>query len=330
MGDARRRFDLSRFAVAACAAAGLLLAVSPSRAPAAGRRLDLRHRERLVQSLSAAPAGEPGAAGLREARTLRLDFRVDLPGIDPDALDPAADFGIRLGEFSLEETLGTARDWRPGRHAARWILQDESGISRGTVKARWSSFSLRVTGRISGRAPYAETRSGDPAGAVEAPLDAAMRFVDEDFRFGGTVRGEIRRHEVRVADGPVTVARVSLEGEGDSLGAAEDGEAPVVAIASPPRGATIPPEGFLVSGSLRDDRSLVRVTCALDGGFPVDVPFTLDPATGFLRALEGTFSSTGEIAGGPHTLVVRAYDAAGNAGSAEVEFVVSPPPASGD
>jgi alpha-tubulin suppressor-like RCC1 family protein len=161
---------------------------------------------------------------------------------------------------------------------------------------------------------------GEPAGDAQAPLEAALRIGEERFRFAGTATGSVAREVVRLLDTPTDLVQVRVRGQAGLSAPEEDRSPPSVTLSTPASEAIVPPDAVSVSGTLRDDFTLVRLTYSVDGGPEQDAPFTTDAATGYLDDLRGAFSfpvSTGE---GAHSVEVRAYDAAGNEASAMVGF----------
>src|SRR5579872_2945539 len=98
-----------------------------------------------------------------------------------------------------------------------------------------------------------------------------------------------------------------------AAGVATDTTPPTVAISSPLAGAIVSGTAVLVSGLATDNVGVTKTEFYVDGGL-------------YSTGTTGTFSFSWNSAGkanGAHTLVVKAYDAAGNAGSASVTVTVS-------
>src|SRR5439155_20326282 len=96
-------------------------------------------------------------------------------------------------------------------------------------------------------------------------------------------------------------------------GVAIDTTAPTVSLSSPPAGATVSGTSVLVSGAATDKVGVTKVELYVDGGL-----YT----SGTAAAFSFSWNSTTK-ANGTHTLMIKAYDAAANAGSASISINVS-------
>lgn len=80
---------------------------------------------------------------------------------------------------------------------------------------------------------------------------------------------------------------------------------------------TVVPQGEALRVRVRDNIGVTRVTYRLDGGS--------DRQAAYAAGNETALIPTESLALGPHTMVLRAFDAAGNSATAQMAFVVIPP-----
>ncbi len=302
------------------------LAVPPPAAAAGPEEAPgLRIRESLTQELSFSRRGPGPGLDLRESRRLLAEASLPLDGVP--ALDADSLLGLRVGEWTFEGRLGDDPRWRPGRERARLRVRVEGPDGPEEVKlaARWRDGTLALRASVRGAAPLAARLRSDPAGAVEAPVDAAVRLGAEGWRLGGSAPGTLSRTDATVLGEPLGLARITLEGTVPVLDETEDADVPSVAIATPEEDSLLPIGTLSVSGTLGDHRTLVSVTWSLNNGEQVAIPFAADLATGFLTDLAATFDFAVEPVPGRNTVFVTARDAAGNEGVSSVDFAVVVP-----
>jgi hypothetical protein len=290
-------------------------------------RAPLVTAERFTQRLVAKPSGNPGEVEIRETRDLTATLRVALAPGDADGLTETSLVGIRIGSFEFERALGDAVRWAPGRRRAAFVLRPSGTGRAGLVRVEfaWTSTTLRVVVRSTADAPVAVAHETDAAGALVGPFDSAARLGAAKFHFAGTVAGRLQRSVAQVLDAPTPLARIALKGSAQVASDAQDDSPPVVQIVTPAEETNVPPGVLLVTGAMHDDRTIARVTYMLGGGPEVDVPFSTDPATGYLGDVAGSFSFEFLPPAGRSTLYVRAYDVARNSGIASVDFLVTKP-----
>jgi probable HAF family extracellular repeat protein len=98
--------------------------------------------------------------------------------------------------------------------------------------------------------------------------------------------------------------------------ATRDAAAPTVQVRTPADAELAPRDSVVVAGVAADERQVVSLTYALDGGAEQPVAVTPGRQAAFALVLKGT-------APGEHTLVLTARDEAGNAGARTVRFTTS-------
>jgi hypothetical protein len=174
-------------------------------------------------------------------------------------------------------------------------------------------------------APIAATKADAPAGAVSAAIDGAARLGGWRVHLGGAATGEATRTVVPVLESSTDLARVNLVGRADVVGDSTDVQAPVVTITSPADVSVVAPGTVAVAGTVSDDRSVASLAWSIDGGAPTSTAFHAVPSSGFIDDLRGAFSFSAPATAGAHSLKVVARDAAGNEGSATIDFVVPAP-----
>ncbi len=101
-----------------------------------------------------------------------------------------------------------------------------------------------------------------------------------------------------------------LSGCREFLGSDADDVAPTVRIQAPPSGFAASAGAVQVSGTAMDDRAVRRLTWSVNGGAETEVAITADDSV--------AFSFTAALAPGANTLLVTAYDGAGNRGTATI------------
>ncbi|MCG3133383.1 MAG: hypothetical protein HMLKMBBP_00540 [Planctomycetes bacterium] len=312
--------------IGVCAAASLmgLEARAETEAPE-GRPIVVR--ERLTQTLRARGGRSVTAVEFRDRRMASLVLRTSLPGVAATLADGSAPVGLRVGDMSLEATLGDDPRWRPGRRHARVPLPAADAATRpGSIAISWSRDSVRARVRLPGLAPHAALATTAPPGPLQAPMDVALRLGPESVRFSGTLEGRVGGKDVAIPGGSVHLATVRLAGTGRVVPITEDAAPPEVTIETPAQGRLVPVGSVPVAGALRDDRTIVRVTVALDGAPESDVPFDRVPETGYLDDFVASFALSLDTVSGPHEVIVRGYDAGGNAGLAHHDFFAGTAP----
>ena len=317
-------------AVTASAFMGFAVAVAgylpPPAAAARPRPLPpaLETRESLHQSLSLRAHGPSAGVAIRETRRLRASLLVDLPDLDPAAVTGNTYVGLRIGDWAFERPVSFDRTWRPGRTSASFRVGSSDPSRRGVtlVRARWSETTLRISVVSTSEAPIAATQVAAAAGPVISSIDGAARLGGQHVHLGGTARGNVTRRVLAVLDSSADLARVELAGRAEVVADTADSDPPVVTITRPAAVATVAPGTLTVEGAVRDGRSIASLAWSIDGGTSTSVPFHIDPSSGFLDDLRATFSFSVPATDGPHALRVLARDAAGNTGSATIDFTV--------
>ncbi len=115
----------------------------------------------------------------------------------------------------------------------------------------------------------------------------------------------------------LTVAAIAVSPSSASAGRklSTDRTAPSIVLSTPSSGATVA-NPLTVTGSATDDRSVSRVTVAVDGATPSNASGT------------STWTwAAPSLSAGSHTIAAAAYDAAGNVASTSITVSVSAPPA---
>jgi hypothetical protein len=148
--------------------------------------------------------------------------------------------------------------------------------------------------------------NGGPEQAAEvAPgKEVAFRFVVRGLKLGANELEVLAYDE----GGRVGVHRAALS--------TRDAAAPTVQVRTPADAELAPRDSVRIEGSAVDDRQVVSLTYALDGGAEQPVGVTPGRQAAFALVLKGT-------APGEHTVVLRAKDEAGNTGSRLVRFTTS-------
>ncbi len=284
-------------------------------------------RERLTQTLRARGGRQVTAVEFLDRRTTSLQLRASLPGVEQALADGSAPIGLRVGAVSVEATLGDDPRWRPGRRHARVPLSmTDTGGRPGFCAISWGRDTARARVRLPGRAPQASLATATPSGPLQAPLDVALRLGTESVRFAGTLDGRVAGKDVAIPGGSVHLATIRLAGAGRVVPITEDATAPEVTIQTPAQGRLVPVGSVSVVGTLRDDRTIVRVTVALDGGTESEIPFDRVAETGYLDDFVASFALPVDTDAGPHEVVIRGYDAGGNAGLALHDFFAGTAP----
>lgn len=153
-------------------------------------------------------------------------------------------------------------------------------------------------------------------GGAVPPAQPLAAVGDDDFaRFSAVVPlvpGAAATLRVRAVDdaGNETVREVRVVSRASAVG-----RAPAVRIAAPRDGAEIDADAAAISGTVSDDGSITGVEAAADGGEAVRAAFD---------AAGGAFNVTLPLEPGPHRIKVRAYDDAGNEGTAEIAVNMRP------
>jgi hypothetical protein len=156
---------------------------------------------------------------------------------------------------------------------------------------------------------------------VPSGFDLGLGIVGTAQPCGGDI-DRLRTYDIDVevgvggvSAGTHTFRVVASQGDEDhdasvTLTVGEDNEPPTVAIHSP--GAVVFGSPVTLTGQVSDNGAVTWVTRSLDGG--------TEDAISWNRT-SGTYSTQFPVTPGPHTLVIRAYDASDNVGSATLEFV---------
>ncbi|HEU0079765.1 MAG TPA: Ig-like domain-containing protein [Longimicrobiaceae bacterium] len=154
----------------------------------------------------------------------------------------------------------------------------------------------RVTYRLNGGAELAAQVAPGP--------QVTFRFVVRELKLGAN------ELEVMAYDDGERVATRKL-----AL-ATRDAAAPTVQLRTPSENELVPRDSVVIAGTAADERRVVSLAYALDGG--AEQPVTVAPGrqAAFSLVLKGT-------APGEHTVVLTARDEAGNTGSRTVRFTTS-------
>jgi hypothetical protein len=310
--------------VALCAA--VYAPAADAKSPARSSRL--KSRESLRQTFDARPGRREDGKPIRERRRLRATLTAALP-FDVAAIDADTLIGLRIGAWKFERRISSDVKWRPGKTHATFHANSDDPSFDGTttIHANWSGATLRVTVVSTCLAPIAAAGvASAEAGRVTSSIDGAVRFGDAYAHLGGTATGDVALKSVRTNGPTLDLARVELAGSADVVGAADDTRAPVVTVSSPAPRSYCPTGGIVVEGAVRDDLSAPKITWSIDGGSAADAPVVVDPESGILDDVSGTYSFVLNTTPGEHTLLVVATDEAGNQSTTTVEFTVRVPP----
>jgi len=284
----------------------------------------LSTKESLRQTLAFRARGPAAGVTIRETRRLRATLSVLLPNIDPSAVTGNTYVGLRIGDWTFERPVSFDRFWKPGKTRATFRVpsSDEKRAGFTTVKTNWTGGVLSVVVVSTSEAPMCAADVAAPAGAVTSPIDGAARFGAEHVHLGGAATGTMKRTVLPVLDASADLARLDLVGHADVVPDTNDTSAPSIVITLPQDGSTRAPGAVRVTGTMRDDRTIASVSHVLDFGTEVQDPFAIEPSSGFLGDVGGTFSF--DVAGTPglHSLVVYARDVAGNSSFARTSFLV--------
>ncbi|GAA5514290.1 hypothetical protein Dcar01_03045 [Deinococcus carri] len=170
---------------------------------------------------------------------------------------------------------------------------------------------VRLTGTASDNQGVTRvTYTLDNGPEVNAPLTAGAS-VNFDFALPDLGAGQ---HTITVkaydaaGNASNAVSTTITVTAGGGTGQPGDTVAPTLTLTSPANGATTA-NPVRATGSASDNQGVTRVTYTLDNGPEVNAPLTAGASVNFDFALP-------DLSAGQHTLVVRAYDAAGNASNA--------------
>ncbi|MEW5931461.1 MAG: Ig-like domain-containing protein [Gemmatimonadota bacterium] len=178
--------------------------------------------------------------------------------------------------------------------SAGQVVDADTAVVEGV--ARDDRSVARVAYRLNGGA--------EQAAEVAPGREVAFRFVVRGLRLGAN------ELEVLAYDDADRVASRRLEVS------TRDAAAPTVQVRTPGDEELVPRDSVRIEGTAADDRQVVSLAYSLDGG--ADQPVTL--AAGRQAAFALTLK---EIAAGPHTVVFKAKDEAGNTGSQTVRFTTA-------
>lgn len=202
--------------------------------------------------------------------------------------------------------------------AAHDSMLSISATNSSDTRPSWSSFGAYVDLAAPGVSIYAPTRGGGyanvsgtsfaapiTAGAVALMLSANPKLtpadIDSLLKATAVDLGDAG-YDLYYGYGRINAARAVAEAASKTAG---DTQAPTVRISSPAGGMTV--SGIVpVDLELADNVGVVRVEFSVNGSV-----VATDDASPFAFAWDST-----AVTDGVHTLSARAYDAAGNAGSA--------------
>ena len=275
-----------------------------------------------VVSMSIVPAASaaPVTGSVSDAQDAAIDVSTNLR--EPDARTVSASYDRETGEFVFTTELWTSLHNTPSRYVNVAAGVNLTGTSCGDGQQQmtvslsasvWSNYSYSYA------ALYFDPSSGYRGGLEgQASLSPDGRTLSGRFQAAALVRQNLRCiSQIGLSSGD-QVSRFCLDGPG--------------CFAPPPTQDTTPPEvawvtptnGQVVSGRLRetsppvclvnarDSSGIARTENYVDGKFndqQVFAPWSCEIDTTLL-------------ADGPHTLMVRAYDKAGNFADASTTVIV--------
>lgn len=178
--------------------------------------------------------------------------------------------------------------------SAGQVVDADSAVVEGT--ATDDRGVARVTYRLNGGAELA-------ADFVPG-REVAFRFVARGLRLGAN------ELEVLAYDDGDRVATRTL------AISTRDAAAPTVQVSTPGDEELVPRDSVVVEGVAADDRRVVSLAYSLDGGAEQPVALAAGRQAAFSLTLRGS-------AAGPHALVLKVKDEAGNTGSRTLRFTTS-------
>ncbi|WP_157202565.1 Ig-like domain-containing protein [Calidithermus chliarophilus] len=239
-----------------------------------------------------------------------------------------AGFGFKVAGLKPGDNLLTVSAYDAAGNFGTATVQVNRGNGGDAIKpvvsisspangATLSSSSVTVQGRATDNRAVSRLTYRLNGGPEQSLSISKSASVDFSFTASGLVAGG-NTLTVNAYDAAGNVGSSSVGVVYSPPAPPPDGTAPTVSISSPANGATLSSSSVTVQGQASDNVAVTRMTYQLNGGAEQNLSITSAATLNFSFALGG-------LAAGANAVVVNAYDAAGNKGTAALSLTYTPP-----